>query len=427
MPRLHATFARLLSPFAFAALAVFALSASAAHAQVVYNPANGHHYESVEVPGGLTWREAAAAAAKRTFGGVRGYLVCPTSAEETAFLMDNVALGDFWMGAYQDPGAPDYKEPAGGWRWVSGEPWRYTNWNSGLSQEPNNSEKGEDFGSFWSGARGKWNDAVDTSKHSYVVEYPTPPGAAGEGVPALESNKAAIGLLQQVWKKYHSYTSFSASVEAKVIIDVYKEEVESARAEFTWYRPNYFRLVGSGFSGRVTAVGDGTNLFMIDRTEPDTYAFRPMPSLTEAVGESLTVLSDAFAAPVTLGFLGDPAPNPATAPWLKAVRMGSVVESADDPILTVRADLRIRYDDEPGIRAEWKLSIRKKDLTIVGSELRFRHQAYPLIITQAFKNVEVNPTLPEDQFNYAPPRGAERVRRLRGWSDPVPAGPLTTP
>ena len=31
-----------------------------------------------------------------------------------------------WLGGYQDTSTPDYREPGGGWRWVTGEPWGYT-------------------------------------------------------------------------------------------------------------------------------------------------------------------------------------------------------------------------------------------------------------------------------------------------------------
>ena len=35
-------------------------------------------------------------------------------------------LDVWWLGGYQDTSTPDYREPGGGWRWVTGEPWGYT-------------------------------------------------------------------------------------------------------------------------------------------------------------------------------------------------------------------------------------------------------------------------------------------------------------
>jgi hypothetical protein len=32
-----------------------------------------------------------------------------------------------WIGGYQDSNA---SEPEGGWNWVTGEPWIYTNWQT---------------------------------------------------------------------------------------------------------------------------------------------------------------------------------------------------------------------------------------------------------------------------------------------------------
>ncbi|MFM8818884.1 MAG: hypothetical protein ACKOHI_13640, partial [Phycisphaerales bacterium] len=47
-----------------------------------------------------------------------------------------------WLGGSQDRNAPDYAEPAGGWRWVSGEPWAWPDWIYG---QPDDGCGGEDF------------------------------------------------------------------------------------------------------------------------------------------------------------------------------------------------------------------------------------------------------------------------------------------
>ena len=72
-----------------------------------------------------------------------------------------------WIGGYQDHLAPDYSEPAGGWRWVTGEPWGYTNWNGG---EPNNAGGIEDFLQWYSS--GVWNDLPGAATITgYLVEF----------------------------------------------------------------------------------------------------------------------------------------------------------------------------------------------------------------------------------------------------------------
>src|SRR5262249_50278628 len=146
------------------------------------NPANGHWYQAVLVPGGITWPAARAAAAALSFAGSPGHLVTITSAAENQFLVSSLPLsqGDHWrVGGYQDHTAPDYSEPSGGWRWTTREPWSFTNWGGG---EPNNVNGGEDFLEI--PPDGTWNDTNDRDLGGgYVVEFEplptTPPVSSG--------------------------------------------------------------------------------------------------------------------------------------------------------------------------------------------------------------------------------------------------------
>src|SRR5437016_412417 len=116
------------------ALSVFLpLGPSVVVAEVTW-PGNGHRYEAVYAPG-LTWQEAQAACQARG-----GYLATITSAAENTFVKGlfenntsfwyvdgfNNALGP-WVGGVQAPGS---SEPGGGWGWVTGEPFVYTDWSS---------------------------------------------------------------------------------------------------------------------------------------------------------------------------------------------------------------------------------------------------------------------------------------------------------
>jgi VCBS repeat protein/HYDIN/CFA65/VesB family protein/lectin-like protein len=135
----------------------------------VYNPANGHWYQEVQGPG-LTWAQARDAAAALSYAGLPGHLVTLSSANENQFIANNVpnaqAGSTHWIGGYQDHLAPDYSEPTGGWRWVTGEPWSFTCWNGG---EPNNAG-GEDFLQWF--ASGIWNDLPGRATITgYLVEY----------------------------------------------------------------------------------------------------------------------------------------------------------------------------------------------------------------------------------------------------------------
>jgi len=74
------------------------------------------------------------------FKGVHGHLATITSSAENAFISTQLGTTQFaWLGGEQPPGS---LEPDGGWQWITGEPWVYTNWDIG---EPNNDYQ-VDFG-----------------------------------------------------------------------------------------------------------------------------------------------------------------------------------------------------------------------------------------------------------------------------------------
>ena len=113
---------------------------SVARASCVQWGGNGHCYEAVLVGEvGITWSDAQAASIARG-----GYLTTITSAEENSFVFSLVSgdsrfwtlrLGDGigpWLGGLQPAGS---QEPSGGWEWLTGEAFNYTNWSPG---EPNN-------------------------------------------------------------------------------------------------------------------------------------------------------------------------------------------------------------------------------------------------------------------------------------------------
>src|SRR5260370_9079580 len=106
----------------------------AAQSGPVYNPANGHWYQAVLVAGGVSGPQARDAVAALSYAGYPGHLVTLTSADENGFVDSYLPLSgsdQWWTGAYQDRSAPDYSEPAGGWRWGTGRPWAYTFWGAG--------------------------------------------------------------------------------------------------------------------------------------------------------------------------------------------------------------------------------------------------------------------------------------------------------
>jgi len=98
---------------------------------------NEHWYEAVAVPESISWPEADVAASA-----AGGYLVTVTSSQENAFVFNLINDDAYWyfvpfslvsggssigpfIGGYQLSGSA---EPSGGWTWVTGEPFSYTNW-----------------------------------------------------------------------------------------------------------------------------------------------------------------------------------------------------------------------------------------------------------------------------------------------------------
>jgi hypothetical protein len=137
------------------AIVLILASAATTRAQVAINPANCHGYEAVS--GLMTWEQARVLAAARTFRGVPGHLATITSQQENDFLgntlghLDSYAIGGLQVGG---------PEPAGGWTWITGEPWQYTNWNTG---EPNNAfivNESENCLAWFTGDAPHWNDVA---------------------------------------------------------------------------------------------------------------------------------------------------------------------------------------------------------------------------------------------------------------------------
>ena len=125
------TTASLCVGFALPLLVLLGSFTARSAAGLVLWEENGHYYLVVEEE--LSWEDARSRAASMTFMDVRGHLATITSEAENTFI--TTQLGDTagaWLGGEQ---LPDSEEPAGGWQWSPGEPWVYTNWDSG---EPNN-------------------------------------------------------------------------------------------------------------------------------------------------------------------------------------------------------------------------------------------------------------------------------------------------
>ena len=164
---------------------------------------NGHWYEAVYANPVKTWTEASAAAQA-----AGGYLATSTSAEENSFLYSLVSDSKYWelVG-----GVCTWGPWFGGyrvndeWKWVTGEPWSYTNWALG---EPTATENYIHFytnhhvGTFTPGDT--WNNLADVDYyvHGYIVEWNHDPSNPPVPVPGtlLLLSSGLLGLTG--WRRF---------------------------------------------------------------------------------------------------------------------------------------------------------------------------------------------------------------------------------
>jgi hypothetical protein len=125
------------------------------------------------VSGAFTWTEAFDDAQEKG-----GHLATFRKSFEWAGLLlahgEELKENNWWLGASDS-------EQEGDWRWVTGEPWEYSDWAPG---EPNNLNE-EHFLKTW--ANNKWNDSTSTLSLGYVLETgfysdPNDPDTDGDGV-----------------------------------------------------------------------------------------------------------------------------------------------------------------------------------------------------------------------------------------------------
>ena len=171
---------------------------------------NGHWYEVFAVPEGITWTEASTAATA-----LGGYLATITSQEESDFITALVGEESYWkvlggkdvmgpwIGGFQPPGT---FEPGGGWQWVTGEPFVFTNWGG---SEPNNFLFEEDRIHLYT-AEATWNDLADDypdsygAPISYIVEFDSPTVVPEPSTFAIWSLLGTLGITVGWWRRRRS-------------------------------------------------------------------------------------------------------------------------------------------------------------------------------------------------------------------------------
>jgi hypothetical protein len=141
-----------------------------------YNGVNGHFYRPIST--GNTYTGARTAALNTTFKGQQGYLVTITSADEDAFIYNNVPQSQIWFALTDEVVEGQWRIDAGPEKGtliktsngqtagnISGQ---YNNWAGG---EPNNSGNEDYAVTKWNGTQ--WNDLPNHFSNPYVIEYGT--------------------------------------------------------------------------------------------------------------------------------------------------------------------------------------------------------------------------------------------------------------
>lgn len=200
---------RGLAAFGFIACTLaLGQSSSVRGGQISFDSADGHWYEPVPAPDGITWGNAESAAVA-----AGGYLACPTDASENSFvfsLIDNSAYwtplsvnSDFlgpWIGA---SASNDLDGSDATWVWVNGAPFSFAPWGpnqpDGFPGDiPAQAITYYDFASIGS----TWGDTPQNGTAGfslplgYVIEFnQNPNGGTGTAVPLPPAAVSSLMML----------------------------------------------------------------------------------------------------------------------------------------------------------------------------------------------------------------------------------------
>ena len=128
---------------------------------------NGHWYKWVKQLSGISWSSARSLCEAQG-----GYLATPTSLAENEFVFNltlpTSAWANYlgpWLGGFQ---APNSIEPNGGWQWVTGEPWSWTNWDELQPDNGSGLEGSLHYIHFFQ----RWNDWQNVPQNwSLIIEW----------------------------------------------------------------------------------------------------------------------------------------------------------------------------------------------------------------------------------------------------------------
>ncbi len=143
-------------------LLTFTIAIPPAFAEPVRNPENRHYYEYIESPD-ISWYAAAFFSEISEINGIGGHLATITSQDERDFVSSLITNNtQAWIGLYDSIDEGEHK-------WVTGERYKYSNWDINQPEEFHNDEDH----SFLQGDNSKWSDVSNDHQHptGYIIEY----------------------------------------------------------------------------------------------------------------------------------------------------------------------------------------------------------------------------------------------------------------
>lgn len=313
---------------------------------------NGHTYELYDLPMG--WHQAKSFCEEKG-----GSLVCITSqAENDAVLSlaSQGAAGWYWLGCTDEA-------EEGSWKWVSGEPFSYANWDPQAS-EPSGGT-GENYGMMVNRENppnkqpGEWNDSADAPRNSnyygvgnsgFICEYRTKP-----------INSCTVTLSDD------SYVYDGTAKTPAVSIRDQQQALTLGKD----YRVSYSNNLNAGtaqveISGIGSYTGTATKTFTIKKAAP-RLSFTGA-SIVKTYGDA------AFTNPLSAATEGPITYRSSNGEVAQVAQDGQVtVQNAGTATITAHAAASANYTEGS---ASYSLTVQKKRYDMAGIAFRSMSVAY---------------------------------------------------
>lgn len=256
---------------------------------MVYSPTNGHYYEYI-ASASISYDNAKAAAAQRSFGGHSGYIATIPSEEINTLIAERIPDADnVWFGGEATNSSDEEAPVQRDWHWAAGPlagetflqcsnwtgectavngPWSLQSiWADG---EPNNDPWETAAVTNWNGASGRWNDLETTNAgmvQGFIVEY----GDLADGVSFPFSGTASASASIPITDVSAPPTEVTAEVP-----------VDSNTATVSWTAPSNasgipavtgYTVTSSPGGLTCSAAGDASSCQITDLTWGTNYTF----------------------------------------------------------------------------------------------------------------------------------------------------------